>query len=635
MSYYDRESALSMDYSKYMEKQSRDIGNSIQQSTDRIDDSIVRLQTGIQTAIDTQTSSIIASNDALGRTFDQGFNRINNTLDMGFSGVSNKLGCMSAAFSLGLDRVSDSIKGMSKGICDRLDAIHDIVNNPLLTQSRELFRRAFDRYADGFYDDSLEDIKAAVEKNKTDYISWFLMGKIYAFGAGKFSNVINLEEAIKAFTQAAKYNDPNVKKSEDSRFLEAEIYFYLGLAQYAQSNELSRIGKKAETVEMLGKALDSFEQSFQYSDNMYESLFNIVRCKVLQGQKKPALVDLEKLILLDRNYCIKVLDDNDFSDISDESVALINSLKQRNFVEAEAKYKKITGLITELKTLDGQFYLFNIPAKCAAELPYFDVMDYNVELEGIILKIETAIHREELKKYFVCISTGNQYTVALKTDGTVVAVGRNKEGQCNISGWRDIVAVSAGSWYTVGLKADGTVVAVGQNDCGQCNVSGWRDIVAISTGYDNTVGLKADGTVVAVGRNNCGQCNVSGWRDIVAVSAGLSHTVGLKADGTVVAVGDNKYGLCNEYDQCNVSGWRNIVPVDKELLKKQAQERQRQEQERQRQEQQRQAQEQQRQEQQRQAEQSKRWEEQGLCRYCGGQISGLFTKKCKSCGKTV
>ena len=30
--------------------------------------------------------------------------------------------------------------------------------------------------------------------------------------------------------------------------------------------------------------------------------------------------------------------------------------------------------------------------------------------------------------------------------------------------------------YTVGLKADVTVVAVGSNFSGQCNVSDWKDI---------------------------------------------------------------------------------------------------------------------------------------------------------------
>lgn len=36
--------------------------------------------------------------------------------------------------------------------------------------------------------------------------------------------------------------------------------------------------------------------------------------------------------------------------------------------------------------------------------------------------------------------------------------------------------ISADDYYTVGLKADGTVVAVGDNLDGQCDVSDWTDI---------------------------------------------------------------------------------------------------------------------------------------------------------------
>ena len=75
------------------------------------------------------------------------------------------------------------------------------------------------------------------------------------------------------------------------------------------------------------------------------------------------------------------------------------------------------------------------------------------------------------------------------------------------------MAISAGYDHTIGLKADGTVVAVGNNTDGQCDVSDWTDIVAISVD-DHTVGLKKDGTVVAVGENEYGQCDVSGWTDI-------------------------------------------------------------------------------------------------------------------------
>lgn len=155
----------------------------------------------------------------------------------------------------------------------------------------------------------------------------------------------------------------------------------------------------------------------------------------------------------------------------------------------------------------------------------------------------------------VAVSAGGAHTVGLKADGTVVYVDDNEDNQYDVSGWSGIVAVSAGTWHSVGLKADGTVVAVGKNEDGQCGVSDWSDIVAVSAGSWHTVGLKADGTVVAAGYNKNGQCDISGWFDIAAVSAGKSHTVGLKADGTVVAVGYNKYG------QCDVSGWSDIVAV--------------------------------------------------------------------------
>jgi hypothetical protein len=155
------------------------------------------------------------------------------------------------------------------------------------------------------------------------------------------------------------------------------------------------------------------------------------------------------------------------------------------------------------------------------------------------------------------VAAGSRHTVGLKPDGTVVAVGDNASGQCNVGGWINIVQVAAGNKHTVGLRSDGTVVAVGDNSYGQCDVGSrsWTGIVQVAAGNKHTVGLRSDGTVVAVGDNAYGQCNVVGWTNIVQVAAGYWHTVGLKPDGTVVAVGDNTYG------QCNVSGWTNITQV--------------------------------------------------------------------------
>jgi methionine-rich copper-binding protein CopC len=153
------------------------------------------------------------------------------------------------------------------------------------------------------------------------------------------------------------------------------------------------------------------------------------------------------------------------------------------------------------------------------------------------------------------VAGGDLYTVGLKSNGTVIAVGDNDHGECNVGGWTNIIQVAAGADHTVGLRADGTVVAVGDDGSGQCDVGSWTNIVQVAVGAYHTVGLRADGTVVAVGYNSQGQCDVTNWTNIIQVSAGLYHTVGLKPNGTVVAAGDNGAG------QSNVGGWTNIIQV--------------------------------------------------------------------------
>ena len=151
----------------------------------------------------------------------------------------------------------------------------------------------------------------------------------------------------------------------------------------------------------------------------------------------------------------------------------------------------------------------------------------------------------------VSVDVGVSYAAGIKSDGTVVAAGVNRDGQCNVFNWDDIIDISLGYRHTLGLKVDGTVVAVGSDGSNQCRgVCEWINIVAVAAGSFHSVGLRADGTVVAIGDNSSGQCNVSEWNDIVAIAAGDNHTIGLKSDGTVVKTGRN-----------DVSEWSDIVAI--------------------------------------------------------------------------
>jgi len=416
--YYSMEMAAGMDYGEHRQRvreqqaMAKDMGaaiqksatqqsimlatvggfldNRIQRSSEEIQKSMVRMQTGIQTSIKAQTYAVVASQTALAKTFGAGFDKMNSTLDMGFAGISNQLGSMTSAFSAGFERLEAALGKMTEEICNRLDNIHDIVNNPLLTQSRELYRRAVVNYNKGFFEEALEDLKVAVEKNKTDYISLFLMGKIYLFGVSQFGNAIDLFKAVDVLALAAKYIGVDINTSLEARSLATEIWFHAGLASYNVSNAI-RSGKAEGDFEYaLQTALTLFEFSCKLSDNMLEALFNVARCKILMGNTEGALANLETLILRDRNYCLRVFDDSDFDSIHEDFTRLIEGLKKDEFAKSKDYYTQVNDILTEINSLNGtltkqqeEMLFTSMSTEPTGDEPYFDVMDNAQDYQGL------------------------------------------------------------------------------------------------------------------------------------------------------------------------------------------------------------------------------------------------------------
>ncbi|MBI3885551.1 MAG: immunoglobulin domain-containing protein [Opitutae bacterium] len=140
---------------------------------------------------------------------------------------------------------------------------------------------------------------------------------------------------------------------------------------------------------------------------------------------------------------------------------------------------------------------------------------------------------------------GNQFSLALRADGTVVAWGYNGSGQTNVpAGLANVVAVAVGDSHALALKADGTVIAWGYGRSSQTAVpTGLAGVIAISAGASHSLALKSDGTVVAWGSNDYRQAEVpAGLSGVSAIAAGKYHTLALKTDGTVAAWGNDYYG---------------------------------------------------------------------------------------------
>jgi alpha-tubulin suppressor-like RCC1 family protein len=116
------------------------------------------------------------------------------------------------------------------------------------------------------------------------------------------------------------------------------------------------------------------------------------------------------------------------------------------------------------------------------------------------------------------ISAGPSHTVALTRDGSVLAWGDNTDGQTDVptAARNGVAAIAAGGFieylfgggsiahgYTVALKSDGSVVVWGYNANGQTEVppAAQRDVVAIAAGGGVVYAIKSDGSPVAWGYN--------------------------------------------------------------------------------------------------------------------------------------
>ena len=238
----------------------------------------------------------------------------------------------------------------------------------------------------------------------------------------------------------------------------------------------------------------------------------------------------------------------------DEAMTL---MKSKKYTEAISAFEKLGGYsdsvekITECENIiySGKYEkalaLKKAGKTAEAAIAFAKIGDYSDAKEQSLKLWEKCADRKT-------ISAGEYHTVGLHPDGTVVATGSNKFGQCNVGDWNDIISIAAGGGHTVGLRSDGTVVATGEDYYGKCNVSGWKNIVAITVGHDHTVGLRSDGTVVATGGSWYGQCDVGDWNDIISIAAENYSTVGLRSDGTVVTT---------KLAHSSVGDWKSIVAI--------------------------------------------------------------------------
>jgi alpha-tubulin suppressor-like RCC1 family protein len=168
-------------------------------------------------------------------------------------------------------------------------------------------------------------------------------------------------------------------------------------------------------------------------------------------------------------------------------------------------------------------------------------------------------------KTVVAIAAGSACSLALCSDGTVASWGDNFSGELGDNSTKQrlapvavnrapgsalynktVVAIAEGASHSLALCSDGTVVAWGDNNFGQLGdnkVSGSKSLVPVAVNRDS-------GTSALYGKT------------VVAITAALAYSVALCSDGTVASWGYNYYGELGDGAVDNfVPPYGKTVPV--------------------------------------------------------------------------
>ena len=251
------------------------------------------------------------------------------------------------------------------------------------------------------------------------------------------------------------------------------------------------------------------------------------------------------------------------------------------------------GTCTIFAMMDGST---NLLYTHASEAPIADHVDHCALTITDSQGAETTIDVSIDTLYWKQLSSKKDFTIALKSDGTVWGWGSNRYGQLGdgttidrdhpvqeSTHATDWAQVAAGYTHTVAVKSNGTLWSWGNNNSGQLgnNTSvGSHTPVQESTqsthwvkavaGNSFTVAKTSSGKLYAWGNNRSGELGIddvgnraeptpvdggsAGWSDI---AAGFSHITALKTDGEIWSWGGNYSGQLGN----NESGNMHRAPV--------------------------------------------------------------------------
>ena len=308
-------------------------------------------------AITRQTREIVASRRALVKRFGTGMNSVRNTLEKGFgtleSAIRDTQGSIEelrSSFDYHFALVLEQMKLQNQttmNMLRKLESIHTTLENPLITQARELFRIGCDRLAKGLFDKALDAFLDSASKDETNFLTQLMIGKLYLYGVNSDCNIIDLDKADLHLRASARYAKASSAKIEEARRYEGEALLHAAIACYAQINKQIETGDGTRAQQLIKEAYDLATDSCEVYPELSESHYHRAKFAALIGDGKTSIQSLEKAIEIDDGYSEKAQQDQDFREVRKEIVSLFEKLRKKNEYKLKDKLDRCITFLTD------------------------------------------------------------------------------------------------------------------------------------------------------------------------------------------------------------------------------------------------------------------------------------------------
>jgi tetratricopeptide (TPR) repeat protein len=250
------------------------------------------------------TNAILSSQERISEGIDN--------LSYGINRVEQGIAGLQAAFEWGISEVVWQIE-QNRAV---LRSILEVLSAPLDTQAKELRKRAEGAYANGWFEDALEDFLESERKNRYDFSIHISIGMIYLF------QKIDKDKALEYFDKAIKYAKPN--------------------SGYHTSFALLHKGLIKRDLGLIEEAERCASEAVELSPDFAEAMYQNAQYNALLAKPDKSVQLLKKAIELDVNYCEKTFHEKDFEKIEPSITNLFVQLRDKEAAKVMEGFARIS-----------------------------------------------------------------------------------------------------------------------------------------------------------------------------------------------------------------------------------------------------------------------------------------------------